>query len=179
MWILRDFFPTPRLTFQAGVLWSACFLLANRLCRSEKIRAALLGLGFVLVASYIGTSNRILSEQYRLTMRDELKANRILADLERTPGYAGTLRLAVVGGGWAYPQSFRTLDGLMNTSAFASWTRESLFAEVSGRPFGRPTDEEEARAVAECANRPVWPDRQGVFVAGELAVICLERSHLR
>jgi hypothetical protein len=175
MWVLRDFHPSPRVTFQVAIGWAALLLLGSELARSRWVGRALVAISALLVLSYLGTSNRILADQQRLNLRDQLKANRILADLEKESGFGEVSRLAVVGGDWAYPASLRTLDGLMNVSAFYSSARTAIFVEVSGRNFGEATAQDEARARAECAERQPWPSPEGVVVGGELAMVCLER----
>jgi len=176
MWVLRDFFPTPRVTFHVAVFWAAVIIVGYRASGRRWMRVALAGASAILVVSYLGTSNRVLTDQRRLNLRDHSRTTRIVADLETAKGVENARRLAVVGGGWTYPAYIQTLDGLLNTSGFGSWARVEMFVEVSGMAFKRPSVEEEEWAALECKRRRPWPADGGAFVEGELAVVCLELS---
>ena len=82
---------------------------------------------------HVGNVNRILTDQYRVNLRDMAKANRIFASLESQPNYLDMQKLVVVGGNWEYTAKIPTSGYSINDSAYvASWSKVEVIQEVSG-----------------------------------------------
>jgi hypothetical protein len=174
--VRKDFWPTPRVMSHAGLLWGGALAITYR-CSGPLARRGLALLSLLVVLSFVGSNNRIFSDQSRLNRRDALRATRILQRLERLDGFHGVDRVAVDGGHWGYPLRFKTLDHDQNTSAFAaSWAKVDIFRERLAYDLTEAADEPAREAAARyCQEARPWPAAESVTVRDRLAVICLER----
>jgi hypothetical protein len=132
----------------------------------------------LIVLSFIGADNRILSDQVRLNARDTLRANRILERLESLPGFPGVAFVAVDGKDWHYPLGYSTTDHDLNISAFgAEWSQVAILREVSGYDLKVTNDPGQlALAATLCRSVKPWPDPRSVMIRDHLAVVCLKQD---
>ncbi|MDF3842311.1 glucosyltransferase domain-containing protein [Pseudomonas citronellolis] len=175
----NDWWPVPRVLAHVSLLFGLLFLAAektisqgacNLIGRFFMVGGSLILLGFVFI------NNQVFADQQKIAQWDRFKVNRIVGRLEGMPDFKDIERLYVNGGGWGYPIGLRTLQGDMNISAFsAEWSKVPLVLESTGYNFGRPSATDIKIGTELCAERSPWPDKDSVFVRGELAVVCLER----
>jgi hypothetical protein len=159
-----------------GVLWGGCVVLAALAQAGRLLRRLQAALVVIVLLSFVGASERVFVDQWQLNLRDIQLANRIVARLERHPGFAEVRRVVVIPGRAWYPTGpAPTQWGDMNVSAFtAFWSQVEVLRETSGYNIHRSTIPAElAVADAHCASVAPWPERQAVKVTGELAVVCL------
>lgn len=129
----------------------------------------------MLLLSFAGTNNLVLSEQFRINSRDLATASRMIARLEAEPGFPDAKKLAVVGRWREYPLHFLTTGkGDLNISGFGQWwSRANLIREVSGYRLAEPGPEDVVRAETYCHGAQPWPDPSSITVLDDIAVICL------
>jgi hypothetical protein len=168
------FWPVPRVMAHAGILWAGTLAISYR-CAGTRGRWALALLSLLIVLAFVGSDNRILSDQYRLNTRDAAKASRIVARLEMQPGFSGTEPVVVNGTAPNYPLGYGTQDMDMNLSAFsADWAKLSILREISGYNF-RTAESQAQRdaAAAYCRTVKPWPGPESVTLRDGLAIVCL------
>jgi hypothetical protein len=156
--ILRGYWPVPRSMAHVGIFWAGCLVLAVELASWRWPARALATTAVLIVASFIGVNQHVFEEQRRLTVRDLLLANRIVARLESLPGFDGVHEVAFVGARAWYPVGLqRTQWGDMNISALgATWSQVALLWEASGYDVKWTYDPKE-RAAAEAYCSGVEP----------------------
>ncbi|AMJ62708.1 hypothetical protein AXW83_22555 [Bosea sp. PAMC 26642] len=158
----------PMSAFAAGLIMVGWHLASLR-------SKALFGVAsVVLVLAYIGSSNRILSEQHRLNHWDAQQANRIVDRLERHPRFVDIRSLAIIGGDWRRSARLVTTTGDMNVSAFFSRpSKLGLIQEASGYRFEKTTATEYTDAEQYCQTAPHFPADASVTVLGSVGIVCL------
>ncbi len=170
----ETFWPVPRVMSHAGVFWAGTLAIAHG-CSGTRARRVLGLISLLIALSFLGSDNRILSDQLRLNARDAAKASRIVARLEALPGFSGTGPVAVEGTAPGYPLGFSTHDMDMNLSAFgADWAKLAILREISGyelRAADSPLQKE--TAAAYCRGVSPWPGPQSVTLQDGLAIVCL------
>ena len=130
----------------------------------------------LLALSYVGASNRILSDQHRLNRWDAQQANRIIERLERLPAFTTISALAIIGGSWRRGAALDTTLGDMNISALAvSWAKLGLIQEATGYRFEEPTASDSLAAEQYCREVSAWPAENSVTIQGRLGIVCLTR----
>jgi hypothetical protein len=156
----------------AGSLAVAAVLGSNR---TKRVAIAA---SCVLLASFTGVNNVILSEQLRMNERDKDTANRIIGRLEHDAAFLNVTKLAVSGVRREYPLRYYTTErrgSNTNESAFGAWWAQAqIIQEVSGYRFQEPSPEDMGRADAYCDSAHPWPNHDSVAVVGDTAVICLD-----
>jgi hypothetical protein len=172
---LETMWPVPRVLSQTGMFWGGMFALVCQFSRPAGRRVLFVGLGIVMF-SFIGIDNVILSDQLRTNMRDIEMANRIVARIESLPDFDKIEGALISGGRWAYPSPIHTVQGDMNMSALpVPWAKVPLLNEATGYRFlDAPADIAE-RANAYCQGSPKWPAPQSVVKMESVAVVCLAK----
>ncbi len=166
---LSLWWPVPRMLSHAGLVWAGLLLPALHYITGRwtslgiKVALSLVVLGFITI------NNAVLVDQIRLNQRDILKANRILADVERLPDYEKVSELCLVGYQPFYRQGISWVLGEMNTSAF--YGSFGIFTEIAGIPVNKGSQDE---GKALCADKPKWPKIGSVFTHESIAVVCLD-----
>ena len=149
--------------FWAGLL---ALSLAN-----PRARLAALGLGVLLLTGWLGVDHRAQAEQVRLNQRERARAIRIVASLERLPGWPRVRRAVLIGHQSQYLDLPATYD--FNASALGvTWSQAALLAEVSGTRLEPGSGADRALAEARCAGLPKWPAEGSAQLEGELAMVC-------
>jgi hypothetical protein len=175
-WVLAEFWPVPRTLSHIALLWSAALAIAM-VGAPPAARRLLAGVAGLALLAFVGTDNRILSEQQRINRRDAATAIRIVARFETLPNLDKVARLAFVGSLSGYSHAMGTHDMDLNLSAFAAaWSPVPLVLETSGYswiPIKGPKGR--APAVEYCRGVAPWPGPQSVAVQGDLAIVCLSR----
>ncbi|MGZ6235718.1 MAG: glucosyltransferase domain-containing protein [Syntrophales bacterium] len=134
-------------------------------------RRAALAVAGVLLFSFAGVSNVVLSEQLRLNHRDMATAGRMISRLEANPKFAAVKKIAVIGRQSNYARRFLTSE---YKSAFGrAHSKANILQEVSGYRFQEPDSDERRRAEDYCRDVRPWPDPASVTVLEDTAVICL------
>lgn len=179
----NDWWPVPRVLAHDALLFGVLFASAGRVVSESKVTlnqsiARLFAfVGIVILIGFVLVNNQIFADQQKIAQWDRFKANRIVARLEETPGFKKVTKLYVDGGRWGYPVHLQTLQGDMNISAFfPSWSKQPLVLETTGYSLALPSSAEIRAASEMCASRRIWPDKDSVFINGDIAVVCLERS---
>lgn len=170
--VIREWWPTPRVLAQASVFWAGIALLALA-AQEAWLRRTAAAVVVVVIASFVGIGDRVLTDQLRQNARDRDLASRILGRLEATRGFSGVSTLAIVGArGFPLPLRTRYMD--LNISAFeTSWSNVALIEEVAGIRLRAPDEMGMLRARLMCASAPRWPEVGSVAIAEALAVVCL------
>jgi hypothetical protein len=130
----------------------------------------------ILLFSFAGVNNVVLSEQLRLNNRDMETATRMIVRLEADPAFPSVKKIAVIGGEREYPIGFLTVKkgSDMNVSGFARpWSKANLIREVSGYRFSEPSRKDLFHAAHYCRNVQPWPGPASVVVLNDTAIICL------
>ncbi len=134
-------------------------------------RRAALAIASVLLFSFAGISNVVLSEQLRLNHRDMATASRMIGRLETNPKFAAVKKIAVIGRQRNYPRRFLTSE---YKSAFGrAHAKANILQELSGYRFQEPDPDERRQAEDYCRDVRPWPDPASVTVLQDTAVICL------
>lgn len=179
--VLEDFWPAARVMAHTGVFWAGVLAVAWTVSGPRR-RTALAGLMAVVILSFIGTDNHILSDQQRINQRDALTANRIVERLESLTRFHDIETVAVAGGNWGFAERIATTDHDMNISAFgAKWAKVQLLREISGYDWkwgageNEPVPGEAVTRMADdhCRGVEPWPAAESVTVQGHLAIVCL------
>ena len=172
---LRFWQPFDRVLSAVSVLVAG--LLTIAILNSDLwTRRVLLVMAAILLFSFTGVNNVVLSEQLRVNNRDMEKATRMIMRLEAEPEFRAATKLAVVGGEREYPMGFRTVrrGSDMNVSGFARpWSKANLIREVSGYRLIEPSRQERLRAEDYCRDVQPWPGPASVAVLDHTAIICL------
>lgn len=175
----QPYWPVPRTMAHVGIFWAGCLVIAAGTAPRPWITRSLGVAAVVVLLSFIGVSQHIFDDQWRLNRRDQHKADRIVLRLEALPGFEGLRKVAFVGrSGW-YPIGMpRTQWGDMNTSAFGPfWSQVSLLREVSGYDTGWFIEpQERAAADGYCAQAEPWPAPGSVAIRGNLGIVCLAKA---
>jgi hypothetical protein len=134
-------------------------------------RRAALTVACVLLFSFAGINNLVLSEQLRLNDRDMATASRMISRLEENPKFAAVKKIAVIGRQRNYPRRFLTAE---HKSAFGrAHSKANILQEVSGYKLQEPDPDERRQAEDYCRDVRPWPDPASVTVLKDTAVICL------
>jgi hypothetical protein len=174
--ILTGYWLSPRNMAQAGILWAGGLILAAEALSSRGARTAITVAAFVILLSFLGVNQEILSDQLRLNRQDMLQASRIVGRLESLGQIEKVRRVAFVGSELSHPSRPRTMAGSMNVSAFSAvWSQVPVLEEASGYDWEWSTDPaEKAAARAFCAAAPRWPAPGSVAIEGEIAIVCMK-----
>jgi hypothetical protein len=149
------------IVFMNGGIWTRRFAVA---------------IATVLLFSFAGVNNVVLSEQLRVNSRDVETAVRMITRLESNPTFSTANKLAVIGNKHQYPLRFLTArrGSDVSASAFSQpWSKANLLREVSGYDFVVPSRQDLARAEDYCRDSRPWPDPTSVTVLDDIAVICI------
>lgn len=139
-------------------------------------RVLIIMLGSVLLFSYVGINNHILTDQVLVNLRDVHRANRILARLEEKADF-GDVRKVIILGGFDYDLPGETSVEDYGSAFNKPWSRKPLLGLVSGEKFQVPTKRDRLFASEYCRNEEVWPHPDSIVIFDELAVICLPSSY--
>ena len=173
--VIQEFWPAPRIVAPIAIVSAGALALAS-LLNGRLVRRVSLAGALIVLLSFIGTDNRIFSEQVRLNQRDRLTANRIVERLENAPGFAAQLPVVVHGTRWRYPLALRTTTFDLNISAFgAPWSKVEVLREVSGYALSGATSAQKAAAAEYCGTVEVFPAPTSVVVRDGLGIVCLEK----
>ena len=160
---------SPFSIWAAGVIalgWHSTRLATVRYC-----------LGFALALllwSFVGSSNRILYDQWRSNLWDRQQANRILMRLEDNPGFRDIHALVLVNGNWRFGSELSTTIGDMNGSAFGTeWAKLPMMEQTTGFRFGEPSAKEAESAKEYCKAAGVWPSPDSAVIRDGVAIVCL------
>ena len=134
-------------------------------------RRAALAIVVVLLFSFAGISNVILSEQLRLNHRDMATASRMMSRLEANPEFAAVKKIAVIGRQRNYPRRFLTSE--YKSALGRAHSKANILQEVSGYRFLEPNADERRQAEDYCRDVRPWPDPASVTVLKDTAVVCL------
>jgi len=140
-------------------------------------RRIVLVMAVILLFSFTGVNNVVLSEQLRLNNRDMETASRMVMRLEADPAFPSVKKIAVIGRKREFPLGFLTVkrNSHVNVSGFSqSWSKANLIREVSGYRFIEPSRQDLVHAEDYCRDIQPWPGLASVAVLNDTAVICLE-----
>lgn len=169
--VMHGWWPSPRAMAHSGVFWAAVVAVASHTL-GRPLRMVVSLLSALLLFSYLGINNRALQDQWRLNVRDLLKARSIISRLEALPGFATVDQIALHGAEGRYAVPYATADMDLNSSAFGPWySTVWLLVESSGHAL-RPADDPTV-AARFCSGREPWPAAGSVGVEGRVAVVCL------
>ena len=172
---LKEFSPSRRTISLLMLIYVTVFALASRWFDKYRKTAVVLGLAFCFQIFFlIGNTNRILTDQYRVNLRDMAKANRIFASLESQPNYQDMQKLVVLGGNWEYAAGISTGGYGINDSAYASdWSKTEIIQEISGHKFKYLSPEDHKIGDGYCKSATPWPDRDAITIKLDLGIVCL------
>jgi hypothetical protein len=173
--VAKDWWPTPRI-FAHGGLALGCFVALGMLAAKGPTKTAVRLVTILCLGAFVSLNQIALTEQLRVNQRDMAMANRIYQDLERRPDFDKIKSVVLSGGRWWYHNSFRSVQGDMNLSAFgASWAKVALLEEVSGVRFQAVSSQVEEQSSKMCAELPSWPDARSITTRDQTAIVCLPR----
>lgn len=171
--VLRDFPLSPRVISQTSVYVAGMMTLVFMAANANIRRVMVGGIALVLL-SFTGINEQILTDQLRVNLRDMAEANRILMRVEMLPQFPQVRTVVLNGGSPLYAARIRTVQDDINISAlFADWSKVGLLNETSGYSFDEPSAAEKAQAAEVCKTRPKWPSAEAVSAMGTAAVVCL------
>jgi hypothetical protein len=169
--LLAVYWPSPRLVSQVGLFAAGMLALGAaarpRLTTPLAAAAALAALGFVFV------DNRIVADQIRLNRIEQLLANRVIARLEQSEGFADVRSVVIASRRLRLLDRVRSTHDLNVSPFFHRWSRQAVLNLVGGFDFEPPSDERLAAVEAECERLPKWPHRDSIRIDGREAVVCL------
>ena len=173
--LLRDFPVAPRVISQTAVYVAGLMVMVYSFAGARMRRVLVAGVGVVLF-SFIGLNEQILTDQIRVNRRDMAEANRILMRMEMLPDFNRFTNVVVSGGSRLYPGRISTVQNDINVSAlYRDWSKVALINEATGYSFGDPSAADKVRADSLCKERPKWPAPESVTSIGTTAVVCLPK----
>jgi hypothetical protein len=164
----------PRTVVAVSVVTAGTVMLAWDAVRLRALHAAMASAVALLCLSYVGTANRVLSDQRLVNTWDAQLVARIVSRLESEPQWSETEALAVVSTSWPYSAELGTRFTDINASALNKpWARAGLVEQSSGHRLLNATEVEARSAEEYCASVDPWPAPESAILMGRLAVVCL------
>ncbi|MEB3243189.1 MAG: hypothetical protein VKO44_06085, partial [Cyanobacteriota bacterium] len=171
--LLQHTSENPR-NLMATVIFVGGFLSLSSLLTERRIKVLALALAALIGLSYALVTNSLSVDLARLSQRDLLNANRMVAQLNQLSGGPQHLRTVVFTGFFSPTAGLRGAEYFQ--SAFAvKWGQLAILQEATGQTFSQPTPADQHKAASLALNRPAWPAPGSVVVEGDLGLIVLSQ----
>jgi hypothetical protein len=177
--LVNNYYGTRIVTGIASMVMSI-FVLNEVLAFRPWIKHLSRAMLVLLCISYVITDNNIYASMKRISELDKMRANRMLYDIEKIPGFKDKPIVLYPVNSWKqYDKANVIMHGDMNVSAFfPEWSRNNLLRYVSGYDLkqGSISDTQYAKQYYESAQAqgkplPLWPAPEGIVALPDKIII--------
>lgn len=171
--ILKDWWPVPRVISSISIFLAGISVIVFTFSNSLIIKRVISVFLVIILFSFVGINNNILTDQLRVNKRDMLKANRLFTRLEIHPDFYKVKKLAVIGGGsFGYTSQIGTVKGDMNISAYGqSWSRSNVIFESTGYYFNSVSPDEMIKVEKYLLTQNIPTETNYVDITDDIGII--------